>query len=39
MNTIMLAVAELSGWPLAVVICVIAISIASFYMGRWPWQK
>lgn len=33
------AVESLSGWPLAIVICVGAICIASVFMGRWPWQK
>lgn len=33
------AVESLTGWPLAIVICVIAIAIASAYIGRWPWQK
>jgi len=26
-------------WPQAVVICVGMICFASFFMGRWPWQK
>jgi hypothetical protein len=31
------AIESLTGWPLSVVVCVVVISIASAYMGRWPW--
>jgi len=34
-----LATAELTGWPLALVICVGAICFASAMMEKWPWQK
>jgi hypothetical protein len=38
-NMLMLANLDLTGWPLAVVICVGAICIATVFIGRWPWQK
>lgn len=36
---LMFANGDLSGWPLAVVICVGIICVGSVFMGRWHWQK
>ena len=33
------AIESLTGWPLAVVICVGVICFASMYIGRWPWER
>jgi hypothetical protein len=33
------ALESLTGWPLAVVICVGAVCLASVLIDRWPWQK
>ncbi len=30
---------SLNGWPLAIVICVGLICVASMFMERWPWEK
>lgn len=29
----------LHGWPLVIVICVIAISLTSALHGKWPWER
>jgi len=31
--------AELTGWPLALVICVAIICMVKLYTGDWPWQR
>jgi hypothetical protein len=36
---IILATTELTGWPLAIVLCTVAICFASAMMEKWPWQK
>jgi len=35
----MLAIAELSGWPLAIVICLCIIGAVKVLTGDWPWQR
>lgn len=30
---------SLSGWPLAIVVCVAIVCFASVFMRRWPWEK
>lgn len=35
---IILAVANDNGWPMAIGISVLAISICSAMMGSWPWE-